>query len=99
MSQKLPVNNCEWIKDISQFHEDFINNYNEKEDEGYFLEVDVQCLEKLHELHNDLPFSSEIMKIEKFKNLVATYMIKRIFYTDKKFKTGIKSWVSFKKSL
>ena len=71
MSQKLPVNNCEWIKDISQFHEDFINNYNEKEDEGYFLEADVQCLENLHELHNDLPFSSEIMKIEKFKNLVA----------------------------
>ena len=24
MSQKLPVNNFEWIKDTSQFHEDFI---------------------------------------------------------------------------
>ena len=25
-------------------------------DIGYFLEVDVQYLEKLHELHNDLSF-------------------------------------------
>ena len=29
MSQKLPVNNFEWIKDTSQFNEDFIQNYNE----------------------------------------------------------------------
>ena len=50
MSQKLPVNNFEWIKDISQLNEDFIKNYNEESDEGYFLEVDVQHLEKLHEL-------------------------------------------------
>ena len=54
MLQKLPVNNFEWIKDTSQFNEDFIKNYNEESDEGYFLEVDVQYLEKLHELHNNL---------------------------------------------
>ena len=53
MSQKLPVNNFEWIKDTSQFNEDFIKNYNEESDEGYFLEVDIQYPEKLHELHND----------------------------------------------
>ena len=29
MSQKLPVNNFEWIKDTSQFNEDFMKNYNE----------------------------------------------------------------------
>ena len=28
MSQKLPVNNFEWMKDTSQFNEDFIKNYN-----------------------------------------------------------------------
>ena len=59
MSQKLPVNNFEWIKDTSQFNEDFIKNYNEESDEGYFLEVDIQYPEKLHELHNDLLFLSE----------------------------------------
>ena len=45
MSQKLPVNDFEWIKDTSQFNEDFIKIYNEESDEGYFFEVDVQCLD------------------------------------------------------
>ena len=59
MSQKLPVNNFEWIEDTPQFNEDFIKCYNEGNVEGYFLEVDVQYSEKLHELHKDLPFSAE----------------------------------------
>ena len=29
MSQKLPVNNFEWIKYTSQYNEDFIKSYNE----------------------------------------------------------------------
>ena len=70
MSQRLPVNKFEWIKDTSQFNEDFIKNYNEDSDEKYFLEVDVQYSEKLHKLHNDLPFSLERMKIEKAEKLV-----------------------------
>ena len=71
MLQKLPVNNFEWIKNTSQFNEDFIKKYNEERDEGYFLEVDVQYLGKLHELHNDLPFLPEGMKIEKVEKFVA----------------------------
>ena len=70
MSQKLPVNNFEWIKDTSQFTEDSIKNYNKESDKGYFLEVDVQYLEKLHKIHNDLPFSPErIKKLKKSKRL------------------------------
>ena len=53
MSQKLPVNKFEWIEETSQFNEDFIKNYNEETDEGYFPEVDAQYLEKLNELHTD----------------------------------------------
>ena len=71
MLQRLPVNNFEWIKDTSQFIEDFVKNYNEESDEGYFLEVDVQYLEKLRELHNYLPFLPKRMKIEKVEKLVA----------------------------
>ena len=71
MLQKLPLNNFEWIKDTSQLNEDFIKNYTEESDEGYFLEINVQYLEKLHELNNDLPFLPERMKIEKVKKLVA----------------------------
>ena len=37
----------------------------------YFLEVDVQYLEKLHELQNDLPFLLERMNIGKVEKLVA----------------------------
>ena len=71
MSQKLPVNNFKRIKDTSQFNEDFIKNYTEERDKGYFLEIDVQYTEKLHELQNDLPLLPERMKIEKLKKLVA----------------------------
>ena len=67
---KASVNNFERIKDTFQFNEGFIKNYNEKSDEGYFLEVDIQCLEKLHELQNDLLFLPERIKIEKVGKLV-----------------------------
>ena len=71
ISQKLPVNNSELIKDTPQLNHDFIINYNEESDEGYFLEFDVRYLEKLHELNNDLPFLPKRMKNEKVENLVA----------------------------
>ena len=71
MLQKLPVNNLEWIEDTSQINEDFIKKYNEESNEGYFFEVDVQHPEKLHELHNDLPFLPERLKLEKVEKLVA----------------------------
>ena len=57
MTVNNPVNNFKWINGTYQFNEDFIKNYNEESDEGYFLEADVQNLEKLHALHNDLPKS------------------------------------------
>ena len=84
MLQKPPVNDFEWIKDTSQFNKDFIKTYNEERDKGYFLKVDVQYLEKLYELHNDLPFLPERMKIEKEEKLV-------VHYTNKKSKAIIKS--------
>ena len=84
MLQKPPVNDFEWIKDTSQFNKDFIKTYNEERDEGYFLKVDVHYLEKLYELHNDLPFLPERMKIEKEEKLV-------VRYTNKKSKAIIKS--------
>ena len=70
MSQKLLVNKFDWVAETSQLNEYFIKNYNEKSDEGYLLEVDVQCPEKLHEVHNDLPFLPERMKLGKIEKLV-----------------------------
>ena len=73
-------------------------NYKEESDKRYFLPVDVQYLQKLYELHNDLPFLPQTMKNEKVKKLVANLHDKTECYIYKKFKTGIKSWISFKKS-
>ena len=42
----------------------------EQSDEGYFLEVDNQYPEKLHELHNDLSFIPKRIKTEKVERLV-----------------------------
>ena len=70
MSQKFPVNNFERIEDTSKFNEDFIKNYNEERNERYFLEIDIQYPEKLHELHNDLPFLPERMKFEEVEKVV-----------------------------
>ena len=85
-------------KILLQFNEEFIKNYNEESDEGYFLQGDVQYLEKLHELHNDLPFVPERMKMEKVEKLVANLHDKWICDAHKKFKTSIKSWISLEKN-
>ena len=99
MSQKLPVNNFEWIEETFQFNEDFIKKYNEESDEGYFLKSDLQYPEKMYELYNDLPFLPNKKKKKMPKSLLLIYMMKMKIYTHNKFKIGIKSWISFKKSL
>ena len=33
MSQRVPLNNFEWVEDTSSINEDFIKNYNEENDE------------------------------------------------------------------
>ena len=56
MSCKLPVNGFKWIKKLSKFYEDFIKNCDVDSDEGYILEVDIECPKNLHDLRSDLPF-------------------------------------------
>ena len=64
-----------------------------------FFEADVQYPEKFHNIHDHLPFFPVRMKIEKIgKNLKPIFMIKRILYTHKKFKTSIESWITFQDS-
>ena len=55
---------------MSRFTKKFIKNYDDDSDKGYVLEVDVKYPKKLHDLHSDLPFSPERMKIDKCKKLV-----------------------------
>ena len=66
MSQKLPVNGFMWYNDhLSDFNEEFIKDYNENSDEGYFLEVDIEYTKQLWSSHKDLPFLPERRKLEK----------------------------------
>ena len=41
MSQKLTVNDFKWVKKLSKFDERLKKNYDENNDEGYFLKVDL----------------------------------------------------------
>ena len=52
------------------FNEELIKNYDEDNDKGYILEVDVKYTKILHYLHCDLPHFPEGMKINKWKKLV-----------------------------
>ena len=70
MSQKLPVNNFPWVKYTSKFNYVFIKSYNEESNKEYFVKVDVQYLEKFHELHHVFLFLPERIKIEKVQKLV-----------------------------
>ena len=72
MSQKLPVNGFRWVHDALRCNEDFIKNYNENSDVGYFLEVDVEYPKKLFGSHKDLPFLPERKKLEKVEKLVCS---------------------------
>ena len=47
MSKKLPVNGFKWENDLSRFNKNFIKNYNENSDVGYFLEVDIEYPKQL----------------------------------------------------
>ena len=100
MSQKLPVNKFEWIEDTSPFNEGFIKDYNEESDEGYFLEVDFQYSQRLHELNNDLPFLPERMKIGKVEKLV-THLHDKTEYVihTRNLKQALNHGVILKKSL
>ena len=73
------------------FDEGFIKNYNEKRKEGYFLEVDIQYAENLYNVHNDLLFLPERIKIKKVEKLVVVLHDKNECYSHKKFKASIKS--------
>ena len=70
MSKKLPLNGFKWESDLLRFNEEFIKNYNENSDTGYFLEVDIEYPKQLWSSYKDLPFLPEGRKLEKVENLV-----------------------------
>ena len=98
MIQLLPVNGFDCVEDLSKIDEDFIKNYNEDNDKGYTLEVDVEYPENLHDLQSDLPLLPERMKIDKCNKLVCNLYDKKLCCSYKIIKTSIKSWANIKES-
>ena len=92
MSKKLPVNKFEWVTELYKFNEDFIKNYDENGDVGYFLEVDIDYPKKLFDLHKDLPFLPE-RNWKGRKTCLCYRRQRKIHHSYKCFKTGIKSWI------
>ena len=56
MSEYLPSGGFKWLKNVNKFD---VNSFNEKSEMGYFLEVDLEYPDELHELHNDYPLAPE----------------------------------------
>ena len=77
MEQNLPVSGFKWVSDISRIDEDFIKNYDENSDIGYFLKKDFEYSKELHDLHSDLTFLNERMKINKCSKLVCNLYDKK----------------------
>ena len=70
MPQPFPVDGFKFVKNVSKIDEGFIKNYDEDSDKGYVLEVDVEYPKHLHDLHSDLRFLRQRMKIDKCSKLV-----------------------------
>ena len=77
MSEPLPVSDFDWMEDLSKLDEEFIKNYDDDSDKGYILEVDIEYSKNLHDLHSDLPFLPEKMKIDKRSKLVCNLYDKK----------------------
>ena len=71
--------------------------YNEESDQGFFLEADVQYPENFHNLHNDLSFFPERMKIEKVEKLIANFHDKNAYDIDIKSKQTLNQGLVLKK--
>ena len=56
MSRYLPYGGFKWLKNADKFD---VNLINEKSEIGYFLEVDPEYPDELHELHYDYPLAPE----------------------------------------
>ena len=60
MSEYLPYGQFEWLENVHEFD---VNSVNEKSEMGYFLEVDLEYPNKLHELHNDYPLAPKKLAV------------------------------------
>ena len=56
VSEYLPYKEFKWLENVDNLD---VMSINEKSEMGYFLEVDLEYPDELHELHNDYPLAPE----------------------------------------
>ena len=72
MSNNLPLESFKWETVLSIIADDFIKNYDEKSYIGYLFYADIAYPKNLYELHKDLSFLPDRMKVNKVNKLIAS---------------------------
>ena len=81
MIQKLPTGKLTWAKKM--LSEDRIKDWDDDDDFGYILDVDLEYPNELHDDHSDYPLAPENMHVR--ENMLSEYQrgLYRHFYNDK----------------
>ena len=68
MSEYLPYGEFKWLENVDEFD---VNSIIEKSEIGYFLEVDLEYPDELHELHKEYPLAPEKLAVS--SDMVSKY--------------------------
>ena len=68
MSEYLLYGGCEWLKNVDGFD---VMSISEKNEIGYYLEVDLEYLDNLHKIHNDYPLAPAKLGVS--SNMLSKY--------------------------
>ena len=89
-----PTGGFKWVNDVSKLTSEKTGRLVKHGIKGYLLEVDVKYPKELHDLHNDLPFMCEKMKINKVEKLVPNlYDKKKYAIHIRTLDQALKQWV------
>ena len=72
MIEYVPYEEFEWLKNVDEFD---VMSISENVPIGYFLKVDFEYLDELHELHNDYPLAPEKLAVS--SDMLSKYCQKR----------------------
>ena len=64
MRQYFSINNFKWVKNIHKIEQRLMNIKNNSST-GYVLEVDLEYLQEMHDIHNDYQLARENINISK----------------------------------
>ena len=102
MSKKLPIGKFRCADKLSIYTEQAIKMYDENNDYGAVLEVNIDYPLMMRTKHKDLPFLPQRKKINKVHKLVTTLddkkKRKKKRSTHCSIETSIKSWIKTKET-